>query len=81
MCACGAETVDALTPGGTVVTLDVDHVFVAPEQPWPRRVFILGVAGGDGGPMVAQATPALELIDGQPRNRRHGPYRRAHSCV
>lgn len=77
---CGAETYEALTPSGRCVELDVDPVWVAPGHPWPLSAFIVGVMGGDGGPMVPAATPALELLYEPDSNGRSGPFRTQHFC-
>lgn len=75
MCVCGAETIQARTPGGRTVSLDHEHVWVLPDEVWPRGLFILG-AEVTTGPARAVATPALETVDD-----RQGPFRREHACV
>lgn len=81
-CTCGAEVISALTPSGRCIELDVDHVWVTTEQPWPRRIFLLGVAGGPKAPVVPAATPVIELVDATTHpNGRSGPFRREHACA
>lgn len=81
MCVCGAETIQARTPAGRIISLDHEQVWVLPSEQWPRGLFILG-AELITGPVRPLATPALETIDATfPRTGREGPFRREHACV
>lgn len=74
---CGAEVIEALTPAGRAVKLDVEHVWVLPEERWPADCFVLAVAGRRHA--VPQAIPAVEILERR-RDSRSGPFRREHAC-
>jgi hypothetical protein len=80
MCACGAETITAATPGGRDVELDFDHVWVRADERWPQHIYRIGTVPAGGGRQRAYATPALKL-DRRPDGKPSGPFRREHACA
>lgn len=77
---CGVETFTAVTPGGREVELDHAHVWVRKGEPWPTRVFIIGIAPAGQARMKPYATPAVELYDRPENGETAGPFRRPHDC-
>jgi hypothetical protein len=79
--SCQHETIAALTPGGRVVDLEPDPVWVKADRPFPSHLFILGVAGRP--PLTPHATPVVELADREryTRGEHAGPFRKEHRCV
>lgn len=78
---CHHETIVALTPGGRVVDVEPDPVWARVDEPLPRGLFIIGVAGRP--PLTPHATPVIGLVDREryTRGEHVGPFRKEHRCA